>query len=366
MESAKGALRENSRQRILTTFSHRQPDRCVTYIWIIEDTMERLLRFMKLNSSKEVVEELGIDKWKGVGLKMVRPPDYQERINALIPSEYKDNERYEITGKGRVLKIHKTVDYLEDVVWYPLEDVEKIEDLNLYPFPQPDWIRVPDDLEQSVSKYKEEGFVVSGGITQAFKAAWVLRGMNNVLMDYLINPDLVNEMYERIYSFATASCVSLAKAGVDMIKITGDLGMQRSLMMSPEVWRKFDKERLRKLISTVKEINPDLKMFMHTDGDVSEIIEDLIEIGIDILNPIQPECMDPVEIKKKYGERLVLHGAVSLQRTLPFGSPEDVEEEVRFLIKNCNVDGGFVIGPSNVLFKEIPPENIVAMYEAVY
>lgn len=203
-------------------------------------------------------------------------------------------------------------------------------------------------------------------MTQAFKSAWLVRGMNNVLMDYLINPNLINEMYERIYSFATASCISLVKAGVDMIEITGDIGMQRGLMMSPAVWRKFDKERLGKLILRLKEINPDLKMFMHTDGDVSEIIEDLIEIGIDILNPIQPECMAPAEIKKKYGDRLVLHGAVSLQKTLPFGSPEDVREEVRFLIKNCNVDGGFVIGPSNVLFKEIPPENIVAMYEAVY
>ncbi len=366
MKSSRKRIRENSRQRILTTFSHHQPDRCVTYIWINEDSMEHLVRYMKLNSSREVVEELGIDKWKGVGLKTVRPADYQQRINALIPPEYKDDERYEITSKGRVLKAHKAADYLEDVVWYPLEGAEKIEDLNIYPFPEPDWIEVPDDLEKRISKYKEEGFVVSGGISQAFKSAWVVRGMNNVLMDYLINPDLINEMYERIYSFATASCIRLVKAGVDMIKITGDIGMQRGLMMSPAVWRKFDKERLGKLISGLKEINPDLKMFMHTDGDVSEIIEDLIEIGIDILNPIQPECMDPAEIKKKYGDRLVLHGAVSLQKTLPFGSPEDVQEEVKFLIKNCNVDGGFVIGPSNVLFKEIPPENIVAMYEAVY
>jgi uroporphyrinogen decarboxylase len=366
MTDDKKAIRENSRQRILTSFSHRQPDRCVTYIWINEDTMDNLRRFMGINSSREVVEELGIDKWKGVGLNQVRPDDYQERIDSLIPPEYKDAEKYQVTSRGRVLKVHQGADYLEDVVWHPLEEAKTLKDLDRYPFPRPDWIEVPDDLEERIAQSKEEGSVVSGGITQAFKAAWVLRGMNNVLMDYLINPDLINEMYERIYSFATASCVSLAKAGVDMIKITGDLGMQNGLIMSPEVWREFDKERLRQLISRAKEENPDLKMYMHTDGDVRTIIEDLIEIGLDILNPIQPECMDPVEIKKKYGDRLVLHGAVSLQKTLPFGSPEDVQEEVRYLIKNCNVNGGFVIGPSNVLFKEIPPENIVAMYEAVY
>jgi len=85
--------------------------------------MERLLRFMKLNSPKEVVEELGIDKWKGVGLNISRPPDYEESINSLIPPEYKDEARYEITGRGRVLKVHKGADYLEDVVWYPLQEV---------------------------------------------------------------------------------------------------------------------------------------------------------------------------------------------------------------------------------------------------
>jgi len=348
--------------------------------------MNRLMQYMKVSSPEEAKEELGIDKWLmqymkvssseeakeelgiegSVELKAVRPDDCQKRIDSLIPSEYKDNERYRATSDGRVVKIHESADYLEDVVWYPLENIDKVEDLDVYPFPEPDWIKVEGDLRDNIRRYKEEGFVVSSAIPQPFKSAWLLRGMHNVLMDYLINPDLVNEIYEKIYSFDTAYCMALVKAEVDMISIIGDLGMQNGLMMSPAVWRKFDKERLRKLISRLKKINPELKMYMHTDGDVGEIINDLIEIGIDILNPIQPECMNPVELKRKYGDRLVLHGAVSLQRTLPFGSPEDVKEEVRYLIKNCNVNGGFVIGPSNVLFKEIPPENIVAMYEANY
>ena len=251
-------------------------------------------------------------------------------------------------------------------MWYPLGKIDKAKELGIYPFLQPDWVKMYDDLKDKMRRYKERGFIVSGGIDQPFKSAWLMRGMDNVLMDYLINPDLINQIYEKIYSFDTAYCTALVKAGVDMIMIVGDLGMQNGLMMSPSVWRKFDKERMRKLISRLKEINPELKMYMHTDGDVREIIEDLIEIGIDILNPIQPECMDPVEMKREYGDRLVLHGAVSLQKTLPFGSPEDVKEEVRYLIKNCNINGGFVLGPSNVLFKEIPPQNIVAMYQAVY
>ena len=358
--------RVTSRQRIITTLSHSRPDRCATYIWINNDAMKGLMQYMKVNSPEEAEQKLGIDKWKSVEMKISKPNDYQKRIDSLIPSEYKDNEGYYIASDGRVIRIHEGADYLENVVCYPLGKIDKAKDIDIYPFPESNWIRIQADMKDRIRKYKEQGFVVSGGIDQPFKSAWLMRGMDNVLMDYLINPDLINEMYERIYSFDTAYCTALVKAGVDMIMIGGDLGMQNGLMMSPSVWRKFDKERMRKLISRLKKINPELKMYMHTDGDVREIIKDLIEIGIDILNPIQPECMDPVEIKRKYGDKLVLHGAVSLQKTLPFGSSGDVRGEVRYLIENCNIDGGFVVGPSNVLFKEIPPQNIVAMYQAVY
>ena len=355
-----------SRERILTTFAHKQPDRCVTYIWISNDTMEQLVKYLGVASAEEAERVLGIDKWKGIGLNIRYPEEYREKINSLIPTQYRNNPEFYVTDEGRVVRIHQGSDYLEDAVWYPLQDAQNVKDLDVYPFPQEEWIEVPEALKEEVRHCKEEGYIVSGGVAQPFKSAWLVRGMHNVLMDYLVNADLINEMYERIYSFSTAYCEKLVEAGVDMIQITGDLGMQDRMIMSPEIWRKFDKERLKKMIAKLKGINAALKLYMHTDGNVQDIVEDLIEVGIDILNPIQPECMDPVEIKRNYGDKLVLHGAVSLQKTLPFGSPEDVKAEVRYLIENCNVNGGFVLGPSNVLFKEIPPENIVAMYEAVY
>jgi len=324
------------------------------------------VEYLGVKSPQEAGEALGIDKWQPVGLNISYPDEYLARIDTLVPSEYKDSPEFYVTDSGRVVRIHEGSDYLEDTVWNPLQDAEKVEDLDIYPFPQTEWIDVPGELEREIERYKETHHVVYGGVAQPFKSAWLLRGMYNVLMDFLIRPELINMMYEGIYSFSTAVCAHLVKAGVDMIQIVGDLGMQNRLIMSPAIWREFDKWRLRGMISELKGINPALSVYMHTDGDVSEIIEDLIEVGVDVLNPIQPECMDPVEIKRKYGDEIVLHGAVSLQKTLPFGSPEEVRDEVRYLIENCNVDGGFVVGPSNVLFKEIPPQNIVAMYEAVY
>ena len=356
----------NSRQRLLTALAHKQPDRCPTYIWINDDAMMNVVEYLGAKSVQQAEEILRIDKWQEVGLNVSYPDDYPARIEALVPSEYKSSSKLRMTANGRVIRSHEAAAYLEDVVWHPLQEAENAKDLDVYPFPQKDWIDVPDGLEREIERYKETDHVVYGLIDQAFKLAWLLRGMHNVLMDFLIRPDLIHEIYDRLYAFSTAYCAHLVRAGVDMIQLIGDLGMQNALIMSPAVWREFDKWRLEKLISELKGMNPDLKLYMHTDGDVREIIEDLIEVGIDVLNPIQPECMDPVQIKRQYGHRLTLHGAVSLQRTLPFGAPEEVKEEVRYLIENCNVNGGFVLGPSNVMFKEIPPENIAAMYAAVY
>ncbi len=356
----------NSRERILAAFAHKQPDRCPNFIWINSNTMQRVVDYMGVASAEEALETLRVDKWRGVGLKVSRPDDYEEKIASLVPDQYKNNPELKITDNGRVVRVHEGSDYLEDTLWCPLQDVEDAAELERYPFPQEDWLTVPDDLESRIQELKDRACVVQSSITQSFKAAWLLRGMDNVLMDYLVRPDLIEALHDRIYVYNTAYASRLVKAGVDMVNIIGDLGMQKGMIMAPDVWRKFDKERLRVMFRTLKAINPDLKMYMHTDGDVRAIIPDLVEVGLDVLNPIQPECMDPVEIKRQYGDRLVLQGGVSLQRTLPFGSPQDVADEVKYLIENCNVDGGFVVGPSNDLFKEIPPENIVAMYEAVY
>jgi hypothetical protein len=363
----------NSRERLLTAFAHKPPDRCPTYIWINDDAMQGLVEHLGVGSSREAEEVLRIDKWHSVGSDatypddyVAYPDDYRERIVAWVPSVYRDNPGFQITGNGRVARIHEGVHYLEDTVWNPLQEAETEDDLDAYPFIQEAWIQLPDDLEQEIQSYKDVGYVVQAGLSHPFKSAWLLRGMRDVLMDYLIRPELIRELYDRMYRLVVAIAKRLVEAGVDVIQIVGDLAIQNSLIMSPHTWRDFHKWRLENMISQLKGINPDLKFYMHSDGNVSAIIQDLIDVGVDILNPIQPECMDPVEIKGRYGDRLTLHGAVSLQRTLPFGSPQDVKHEVRYLVENCNVSGGFVLGPSNVLFKEIPPENIVAMYEAVY
>jgi len=359
-----GMAQMTSRERLLTCFAHRQPDRCPTYIWYTPDGMETLMEYLGETSEAGVIRALGVDEEVAVTLDVETPLEARAAIDALVPEEFRDNDDYAVDEMGRVTRVHEGVEVLEDTVWVPLAGVQRANELSRYPLPRPEWIEAPDDFDGVIRAHKEAGRLVRGEVVQAFKLAWLVRGMEDFLMDYFLHEDIANALYDAFYSFNTACGEKLVQAGVDVLVIGGDLGMQDRLIMSPDTWRAFDKPRLSEMIRTLKAINPEVKVYMHTDGDVSAIIPDLIDAGLDILNPIQPECMDPVEIKREFGDRLVLHGCTSLQRTLPFGSIDDVKSEVRHLIEHCNVSGGFVLGPSNEIFKGIPPQNVVAMYEA--
>ena len=136
-------------------------------------------------------------------------------------------------------------------------------------------------------------------------------------------------------------------------------------MMSPATWREWLKPRWRKVIKAAKDVNPAVLAFYHSDGDVRPVIEDLIEIGFDILNPVQPECMDPAALKRAYGDRLAFWGTIGTQTTMPFGTPDEVRATVKERIETVGVGGGLLIAPTHVLEPEVPWENIVALFEAV-
>jgi len=189
--------------------------------------------------------------------------------------------------------------------------------------------------------------------------------MDNVLCDYLIHRDFLEALYDRLYRLYGEIAVRMTRAGVDMIRVIGDIAMQDRIIMGPDTWREVDKPRMAKLIADCKAANPDLFMFIHSDGDVTDLMDDLVEIGFDVVNPIQPECMDPVAVKQRYGDRITLHGGVSLQRTLPNGTREEVRAEIEHLIRKCGYNGGLVVFPSNVLQPDTPIENIIACFHAV-
>jgi uroporphyrinogen decarboxylase len=157
----------------------------------------------------------------------------------------------------------------------------------------------------------------------------------------------------------------LADIGVNMIQLIGDLGSEDSLFISPKLWREIFKTRMKELIDNVRKSHNDIFFFLHCAGKIDPIISDLIEIGIDVLNPIQPECMDITEIKKKYGKDLTMHGTMSLQKNFAFGNLDDVVDEAKSRIECCGTEGGLILAPSNAFTQDIPIENILTFYEYV-
>jgi uroporphyrinogen decarboxylase len=137
------------------------------------------------------------------------------------------------------------------------------------------------------------------------------------------------------------------------------------MLLSPATWRKWLKPRLEKIISGARAIKPDVVFFYHSDGYVEPIIPDLIEIGINALNPVQPECMDPAKLKQQYGSKLAFWGTIGIQHTLPFGTPEDVEAEVKARIETVGKGGGLYLSPNHVIAPEVPHENLFALVRAV-
>jgi uroporphyrinogen-III decarboxylase len=150
-----------------------------------------------------------------------------------------------------------------------------------------------------------------------------------------------------------------------MIWTGDDVGSQNQMMISPRMWRKYFKPRMANFISELKAINPAVKVAYHTDGNVEPIIPELIEIGIDVLNPIQPASMDPAQIKKEYGDKLCFWGTIDEQQTLPFGTPEDVVNEVRERLETVGYDGGLILAPTHHVQLDTPLENFWAMVNTI-
>jgi uroporphyrinogen-III decarboxylase len=150
-----------------------------------------------------------------------------------------------------------------------------------------------------------------------------------------------------------------------MIWIGDDIGTQNQMLISPKMWREFLKPRMANFIAEIKSINSDLKVAYHTDGKIDPIIPELIEIGLDVLNPIQPASMDPSQIKKNFGDRLCFWGTIDEQHTLPFGNPSDVEAEVRHRLKTVGKDGGLILAPTHHVQLDTPLENFWAMVNTI-
>ena len=246
----------------------------------------------------------------------------------------------------------------------PLRGVEDAARLREHPWPDLDQPYRFQGVRERVGQLHRDGLAVVGYAGSVFERAWSLRGFEDLMMDMLAAPDTAHFLLERTAAFQQHAAAQFARAGVDIVITGDDVAGQHGLLLSVGTWREFLKPRLAATVRAVKSANPDTYVFYHSDGNLEALIPELIETGIEILNPVQPECMDPAVLKRRFGDRLSFWGTVSVQRTLPFGSPADVRAEVHRRIREVGCGGGLILSPAHVLGPETPWENIVAFFEA--
>lgn len=243
---------------------------------------------------------------------------------------------------------------------HPLADTAA---LSTYRPPDPGRDELYVDAADALARFGDRYYIVGVVVTTIFEAAWALRGLERLMMDLVVAPDVADEVLEIPFRYHLAAATRLVEMGVDMIWLGDDIGQQSGMLFSPKHWRRFLKPRMAELIRCIKGINPALKVAYHTDGCVYDVIPELIEIGIDVLNPIQPAAMDPARLKRAYGSELCFWGSMDEQRTLPFGTPDDVRREVRDRIATLGAGGGLILGPTHHVQLDTPLENFWAMVE---
>lgn len=243
------------------------------------------------------------------------------------------------------------------------EDVT-IDEIRRYPVPRNMHEHV-GKLTTTVRDLSNRGLASMGGMAcTIWEGSWYLRSMEDVMADMMMDDERATVLFDRVTAHAMERITLYAHAGCDIVQLGDDIGMQQTTMMSVELWRQWLKPRLKRVIDAGRAVKPDLLIFYHSCGYVIPFLEELIEIGVDILNPVQPECMDFAEVHRLTGERLSYWGTIGTQQVLPFGTPEEVRENVLRNLRICGSQGGILICPTHLVEPEVPWENLVAMRDA--
>ena len=218
-------------------------------------------------------------------------------------------------------------------------------------------------LAEQAAEIVKSGYAAVGTVGHTYEHAWQIRGYEEFLEDMALNPDPIEDLVERITEQNVTIARELARADVDVLRFGDDVANQKAMMFSPDLWRRFFKGRFKRAIEAAREIKPHILIWYHSDGNIQAIIPELIEIGLDILNPVQPECMDLPRLKSTYGDQLAFWGCIGTQSIMPFGSADEVRAKVRQTIDLMGP--GLLVAPTHVLEPEVPWENVLALVETV-
>jgi len=345
----------NSRERMLAAVNLERPDRVPTDIWATWEVWAKLKEHF--GEGVDIQEALHIDGMAFVGPEYVGPP---------LP-EVAEGEMVDYWGiRHRAIR-YETGTYYE-LSLNPLAEAETIEDLERYPWPNADWFDYSKMRDAALAAREKQ--VVMSGYMAIFYLHNLLRGLERSLIDPHDDAEFTHHLVGRISDFFYEHHRRMFEAAdglVDVAQVTDDFGSQTGPLISVETFRKFYRPQMQRCTDLCHEFG--IKVFHHDDGAIRPFLPDLVEMGIDILNPVQSACpgMEMEGLKRDFGGKLCFHGAIDNQKVIPFGTPEEVRQAVRHAIDALASDGtGYILAPCHNLQAVTPVENIAAMYDEAW
>ena len=372
------------RQRVLAAINHEEPDRVPLVLGVSNATG------IKMKTYRGIKNLLGIDApdeylyhWPELGTAKLDETTLR-RLHSDVRG-VRDREPASILARNRERDPHAP--YLDSWgsgsreispgEWYPaihpLAKATTIEEIEAYPWPKmsdPSRIKHVGERARQLAQENEYAMMATPWLLFPLERAFAMQGMDTFLLNLAIRPEFAEALLHKTAEVCKALMEPFLAAlgeNVDIIKIGDDLGTQESLLMSPEMYRQILKPIHADYIRFIK-ARSDAKVFFHTDGDVFPLIDDFVEIGIDILNPIQTSAgkmANLEELKRRYGDRIVFCGGIDTHDLLPNGSPEDVRREVRRVMQILAPGGGYMVAAVHTIMHDVPPENVLAMADAV-
>lgn len=313
---------------------------------------------------KQMLEAGSMTMWPGV--PVVEPPMTEQPASIFLPflPDLKPGAEIDCYGVGHepgsAAAMHMTH------MRHPMESFDSMEQLMAYPYPS---FCITDEVveqarQKNLLKKQQDKILVGNMQCTIWEHSWYMRSMEQLMMDMMSEDPMAEYLLDRITGLAIQQAEFYAKTGADMIFLGDDIGMQKTIMMSETLYRTWLKPRLKRVVDAVRSINPQVVFFYHSCGYVKNFIPDLIDVGIDVLNPVQPECMDFAEIHAAFGDRISFHGTIGTQWMMSFGTPAEIRAEVFKNLRIAGEKGGLLVAPTHLLEPEVPWENIKAYIDA--
>lgn len=339
------------RERWLAILTRQKPDRIPMDYWATKEATAKLRKHLGCQSSRQLLQKLHIDFVVKVSPLYAGPG--RPRLTDAFGCKYRNIDY----GSG----IYK------ECVFHPLAKYTSLAEIKRnYTWPNPDWW----DYSRIKSQIRgNEIYPIRGGGSEPFLIYKKLRGQEQAFLDLVSNPEIVHYCLDRLFGLAYESTLRILEqvpGQIMLVYVAEDMGTQSGLMFSPSHIREFLFPRMKRIIKVAHQAGA--FVFHHNDGNIRPIIPDLIEAGIDILNPIQWRIkgMNRRKLKKDFGDKIILHGAMDNQYTLPFGTSKEVKQEVLDNINILGKGGGYILAPCHNIQAVSPPENIVMMYKTGY